>query len=61
MVVDRVGRDLVGAPLPQTEIAALKGDAPALMGYLRRKTYELGPQPLKSLEFGREFEDHHRR
>jgi len=54
-------RIAVGAPLPAQEIAALRGDARALMGYLRRKTYELSPEPLNGLELGREFADHHKR
>jgi hypothetical protein len=50
----------VGKPLPSTELAALRGDPRALMEYLRRATYALSPDPLKSYDYGYEFEDKYR-
>jgi hypothetical protein len=31
-----------------------------MMDFLRRKTYELSPEPLASYDYGFEFEDRHR-
>jgi putative hemolysin len=55
----RVGgtvRAVVGAPLPRAEIEARRGDARALMDYLRLETYRLSPRPLPDLGYGYEFE-----
>jgi len=54
-------RVVVGAPIDPGEIAALRADATAMMEFLRRRTYELSPVPLKTLDYGFEFEDHHRK
>lgn len=57
----RVGgtvRAVIGAPLPAEEIAARRGDARALMDYLRLETYRLSPRPLRDLGYGYEFEAH---
>lgn len=51
----RVGEPIrvnIGKPLPQEEIRARRGDAPALMDYLREQTYRLSPRPLKDLSYG---------
>ena len=51
----RVGEPLrvhVGRPLPPSEIEARRGDAPALMEYLRRQTYRLSPRPIRDLSHG---------
>lgn len=58
--VDEPVRVVIGKPLPRDEIDAHKSDGRAMMDYLRRKTYELSPRPLKSLDYGFEFEDNHR-
>ena len=58
--VDEPVRVVIGKPLPKEELAAHKADAKAMMDYLRRKTYELSPRPLKSLDYGFEFEEQHR-
>ncbi len=50
----------VGAPIAPEGIAERARDPRALMDYLRRETYTLSPSPLKSLEYGFEFEDKHR-
>ncbi|MCL5777280.1 lysophospholipid acyltransferase family protein [Limibaculum sp. FT325] len=42
----------VGKPLPRAGIAALRGDARALMDHLRRATYALDPSPEKDFSHG---------
>lgn len=58
--VDTPVRVAVGKPIPADQIAARAGDARAMMDFLRRSTYELSPTPLKSYDYGFEFEDKHR-
>lgn len=58
--VDEPVKVVIGEPLPASGIAAHKADARAMMDYLRGKTYELCPQPLKNFDYGFEFEDHHK-
>ncbi len=58
--IDEPVRIVVGKPLPSTELAALRSDPRALMEYLRRATYALSPDPLKSYDYGYEFEDKYR-
>ncbi len=53
-------RVVIGAPVPQQEIAARQGDPRGLMDFLRRETYALSPRPLKSLDYGFEFDEKHR-
>lgn len=54
--VDEPVRVVIGKPLPREEIDAHKTDPKAMMDFLRRKTYELSPKPLASLDYGYEFE-----
>lgn len=59
----RVGtpvRVVVGDPIDPNEIKAREKDARALMDYLRQSTYKLSPTPLKSLDYGFEFEEKHK-
>jgi 3'-phosphoadenosine 5'-phosphosulfate sulfotransferase (PAPS reductase)/FAD synthetase len=35
-------------------------DSKAMMDFLRKATYELSPTPLKSYDYGYEFEERHR-
>ncbi|OWU83861.1 acyltransferase [Oceanicola sp. 22II-s10i] len=59
----RVGtpvRCAIGTPIPADQIAARVRDSKALMDYLRRETYSLSTEPLKSLDYGFEFEEKHR-
>ncbi len=59
----RVGepvRLVVGEPIPSARLAPYKSDPRAMMDYLRKSTYELSPKPLKSLDYGFEFEDKYR-
>jgi putative hemolysin len=58
--IDEPVRIVVGQPLPATELAALRSDPKAMMEYLRRATYALSPEPLKSYDYGYEFEDKYR-
>jgi putative hemolysin len=51
---------VIGDPIPRSELQARSGDTRALMDFLRHRTYELSPEPLKSFEYGFEFEDKHR-
>jgi putative hemolysin len=49
-------RIVVGEPIASARLEPLKGDSRAMMDFLRRSTYELSPRPLKSLDYGYEFE-----
>lgn len=59
--VDTPVRVAIGQPIPRAEIKARSGDTRALMDYLRQQTYALSPSPLKSFDYGFEFEDKHRK
>jgi putative hemolysin len=48
-------RLVVGEPVPAEAIAALRGDAPALMAALRRATYALSPTALPKGPSGRDL------
>ncbi len=55
----RRGHDLrvtIGAPLPQSGLAAHRGDAKGLMDHLRRATYALADPPLADLSYGHDFD-----
>ncbi|KIC29675.1 lysophospholipid acyltransferase family protein [Leisingera sp. ANG-M6] len=59
----RVGtpvRVVIGEPIGRDVLAPLAGDTKALMDFLRKATYELSPEPLKSYAYGFEFEEKHR-
>jgi putative hemolysin len=58
--IDEPVRLVVGKPLPATDLAALRPDPRAMMEYLRRATYALSPDPLKSYDYGYEFEERYR-
>ncbi|MCA0920023.1 lysophospholipid acyltransferase family protein [Pseudooceanicola nanhaiensis] len=58
--VDSPVEVVIGAPIPPEEIAARAKDTKAMMDFLRKATYELSPKPLKSYEYGFEFEERHR-
>ena len=59
--VDEPVEIVVGQPLDRAELAARAKDTKAMMDFLRSETYKLSPRPLKSLDYGFEFEDRHRR
>ena len=59
--VDEPVRVVIGNPIDPAEIAARKSDAIAMMDFLRAETYALSPKPLRSLDYGFEFEEKHKR
>ena len=58
--VDTCVRVVIGEPIDPSEMKAREKDARALMDYLRQSTYKLSPTPLKSLDYGFEFEEKHK-
>lgn len=58
--VDEPVRVVIGEPITQARLNALGGDTKAMMDFLRKATYELSPRPLKSFDYGYEF-DHRRK
>ena len=54
--LDEPVRVVIGQPIPAPEIDALKSDPTALMDFLRNRTYQLSPTPLRSYDHGYEFE-----
>ena len=58
--VDTPVQVVIGEPIDPNEIKAREKDARALMDYLRQSTYKLSPTPLKSLDYGFEFEEKHK-
>ena len=55
--VDAPVRVVIGKPLAHGVLAPLQTDAKATMDFLRKATYDLAPEPLKSFEAGYDFED----
>jgi hypothetical protein len=47
----------IGQPVCPNRIADFADDPRKLMDFLRAQTYALSPKPLKTLEYGFEFED----
>ena len=58
--IDEPVRIVVGEPVNPAEIAARRADPKALMDFLRRATYDLSERPLKSYDYGYEFEAKYR-
>ncbi|MFV1497944.1 lysophospholipid acyltransferase family protein [Phaeobacter sp. JH20_02] len=58
--VDTPVRVAIGSPIGREILDPLAGDAKAMMDFLRKATYELSPKPLKSYDYGYEFEEKHR-
>lgn len=50
-------RIVVGEPIASTRLEPLKADPRKMMDFLRRSTYELSPTPVKSFDYGYEFEE----
>ena len=48
---------VVGKPIGRDVLDTLSKDGKAMMDFLRKATYELSPTPLKSYDYGFEFED----
>jgi putative hemolysin len=56
----RVGEPVsvvIGEPIDPAELDARKGDTKAMMDFLRKETYALSPTPLKSTDYGFEFDE----
>lgn len=58
--VDRPVRVVIGAPIGRDILDPMAGDTRVMMDFLRKATYDLSPIPLKSLDYGYEFEERHR-
>ena len=58
--VDEPVRVVIGAPIPRAEIDARRSDTRAMMDFLRRETYALSPTPLRSIDYGFEFEERYK-
>lgn len=58
--VDEPVRIVVGQPIPQDKLAAHAGNPKAMMDFLRKATYELSPNPLRSYDYGFDFEEKHK-
>jgi putative hemolysin len=54
-------RVVIGEPIAREALDARRGDAKALMDFLRRSTYDLSPRPLPSNRLGHEFEAKYRK
>ncbi|HBG99176.1 MAG TPA: acyltransferase [Rhodobacteraceae bacterium] len=58
--VDEPVKVAIGAPFAHEAIDRYRGNPRELMDFLRSETYRLSPKPLKSLDYGFEFEEKHR-
>lgn len=58
--VDTPVRVVVGEPIGRDILDPLARDSRLMMDFLRKATYELSPTPLKSYDYGFEFEERHR-
>jgi putative hemolysin len=58
--VDEPVRVVIGTPVDRDRLAGLRADPKRMMDFLRRATYELSPRPLKSYDYGYEFEAKYR-
>jgi len=58
--IDTPVQAVVGNPIGRDILDPMATDARQMMDFLRKATYELSPQPLKSYDYGYEFEERHR-
>ncbi len=58
--VDTPVRVVIGEPIGRDVLDPLSKDTRKMMDFLRKATYELSPKPLKSYDYGYEFEERHR-
>lgn len=58
--VDTKVKVVIGAPIDRDLLTPLSKDTKGMMDFLRKATYELSPKPLKSYDYGFEFEEKHR-
>ena len=59
--VDEPVKVVIGEPIPQEEVQKHRSDSRAMMDFLRQRTYALSPKPLKSVNYGFEFEEKHKK
>jgi putative hemolysin len=57
---DEPVRIVIGEPIARDKIEGHAKDPRAMMDFLRAETYKLSPKPLKSFDYGYEFEDRFR-
>src|SRR5690606_31013521 len=55
--INRPVRIVIGKPIPKADLDARRGDATAMMDFLRKATYDLSPTPLALNGYGYEFEE----
>ncbi|WP_372572552.1 lysophospholipid acyltransferase family protein [Ruegeria jejuensis] len=58
--VDTPVRVVIGEPITRDVLNPMATDTRKMMDFLRKATYELSPKPLKSYDYGFEFEEQHR-
>lgn len=58
--VDEPVRVVVGRPIEPARLAAFGRDPKAMMAFLRRATYELSPGPVRSYDYGYDFDPKYR-
>ncbi|ARE42226.1 Acyltransferase domain protein [Rhodovulum sp. P5] len=58
--LDEPVRVVIGQPIDRARLNALGGDTKAMMDFLRNSTYELSPTPLKSFDYGYEFDQRYK-
>ncbi len=58
--VDTPVNVVIGEPIGRDVLDPLARDSRKMMDFLRKATYELSPKPLKSYDYGYEFEERHR-
>ncbi len=58
--VDTPVKVVIGEPITRDVLDPLSKDKRKMMDFLRKATYELSPTPLKSYDYGYEFEERHR-
>ncbi|CUH41403.1 lysophospholipid acyltransferase family protein [Ruegeria atlantica] len=58
--VDTPVKVVIGEPISRDVLDPLSTDKRKMMDLLRKATYELSPKPLKSYDYGYEFEERHR-
>lgn len=58
--IDTPVKVVIGEPIGRDVLDPLAKDTRKMMDFLRKATYELSPKPLKSYDYGYEFEERHR-
>lgn len=51
---------VIGEPISRERLDPLRSDTKAMMDFLRNETYALSPKPLKSIDYGFEFEERYK-